>query len=184
MMQAEDAALLAKIRARGLVQPDLRAVASQLYESQARADHLWRLVDQDWVIAEPMLRATRCPACQSHEMLAHERCPNCRCANLLTQPLYHHIPCAGIFEFQGQIEDLAQCPKCKSALNQEQDRIELAGQIYHCLDCAQRFPEPVIEFWCLPCNQSHRLEAVSFHRLYAFRLSEAGELALRSHLSE
>lgn len=178
MMRADDLGLLAEINETGVLQPNLRASAGQLYGTQARRKHLWVLVDQGLVSARVVLRAPRCPDCQCYEMLANEACPRCGCANVVSRALYHHIPCAGIFEAAEGIDRVAVCPKCRECLTDARDRIETAGQMYHCCDCNERFPEPVLAFWCLICDHSHALKAVEFHRLHAFGLTAAGKAAL------
>ncbi len=169
---------LAALKAHGPIEANVRAPADQLYADIITTEQRTALIEQGLIHAEVMLRLPRCPTCQMHALTVDERCPDCGSGNLDAEPLWHHIRCAGIFTGELNGNAPAACPKCNADLEAESDRVEPAGQIYHCQDCAGRAPEPALHFWCLECDDFHRLDAVAFHRLYRFALTPAGQAIL------
>ena len=140
-----------------------------MYGEGICAETLHALVEEGVIESKVVHRCARCPNCSSHQCVIDERCAACDCANLKTIPLFHHVPCAGIFEAPDDVALIEQCPKCHGAIATDDELVDRVGETYLCLECQGRSPEPQLRFMCLGCHVSHAFADVTFHRLWAFK---------------
>ncbi len=158
--------------------PDLASAVTDMYGPGLSEAGLHALVEKGLAESKVIYRCARCPKCQSHQCVVEESCALCQSANLKTISLFHHIPCAGIFEAPDGIDALEVCPKCDSRLGDQKGLVESVGETYLCLECGGRSPEPQLGFICLGCRRSYGFDEVAFHRLWCFRrLAPATELS-------
>ena len=90
-----------------------------------------------------------CPDCKSTILTMHTRCPKCQSHNVIKTSLTEHIPCGNIDQRSNYINDI--CPKCGQTLVEGQYRN--MGRWYICNDCSERFETPESDIICRSCDK-------------------------------
>ena len=124
---------------------------------------------------EAISYAPVCPGCRGVYLQLNGSCPVCGSFALSPVPLAHHIPCAGVFEAPGGLEQVEYCPKCQRTDVADSDHLERVGEVYHCLHCQAHSPEPVMRLYCRDCACNHRFADVGFEIIRASQAENGGE---------
>ena len=161
--------LLDRLSAKKLICPDFTKIGPSMYGEGISLADLNALVDEGLAEARVVHRCARCPQCSTHQCVIDEHCVHCRSPNLQAIPLFHHIPCACVFEAPEGIDSISSCEKCHESLDANDNTVESVGQSYFCVNCGGRFPEPELSFICLGCGAVHAFHEVTFHRLWGFK---------------
>lgn len=170
IVSEESGGLLEVLPHHGWLCPDLTASVNKMYGEGVSVDALHGLVDRGLAESCVFCRCARCPSCSTHQCIVWERCVRCESSNLTAVSLFHHIPCAGIFEAPKGLAAVERCEKCRQAFDEEDgNMVEAVGETYWCNSCGGRSPEPNLAFKCLGCQQVHAFDAVTFHRLWQFK---------------
>lgn len=149
---------------------DYTAPAHDMYGKDVTLEGLNALVEEGSAEAKVMHRCACCPKCATYQCVIDEHCVQCQSANLQAIPLFHHIPCACIFEAPEGLMSVRVCRKCHQSLEANDSQVEAVGETYLCLDCGSRAPEPRLSFICLACRCAYTFDEVTFHRIWGFRL--------------
>ena len=163
----------------GVLVPDLKKTAADFYPVTFRPQDLDSLTAKGLVARKAMMFAPTCPNCTALMLTPNGSCPTCREHTLTAIPLLHHIPCAGIFDAPEGIEQVEQCPKCRSQIQPDSELLETAGEMHYCQTCETRFPDPVISMYCHQCKNHCPLHDARFSQVHSYAITEAGKNLLK-----
>jgi len=136
---------------------------------------------EDLLRGRHVARTGICPACGSARLNAAEHCPQCASAWLHEERLVHHYRCGfqapeARFGERGAM----QCPKCGRGLHHFGVDYDMPGAVTVCRACGAVADPPQVRFTCLDCAVATPSEHADQRDWFAYRLSEAGQEALRA----
>ena len=105
--------------------------------------------------------------CNSVKIGQNFSCPSCGKTNFKQGKLIEHFKCGNV-----SVEDSYKnniCPKCHKEIKIIGVDYKTIENYYICSDCGEKFPEPIIEYMCIRCNNKFKLEQAKWITSEGFR---------------
>jgi GGDEF domain-containing protein len=131
-------------------------------------------------------RVRQCPSCSGAHLNFVDVCPQCSSVDIAETVFLHCHTCGHVAEQAAFLSHHSlSCPKCNAALRHIGVDYDRALEAFSCAPCRGRFTEPEVKARCLHCQTLSKTEQLQARRIDSLRLSEAGQLAVRTgHVGE
>lgn len=130
-------------------------------------DYLKNLTNEGKAISIESIKEISCNMCNSVKIGQNFSCPSCGKTNFKQGKLIEHFKCGNV-----SVEDSYKnniCPKCHKEIKIIGVDYKTIENYYICSDCGEKFPEPVIEYMCIRCNNKFKLEQAKWITSEGFR---------------
>lgn len=130
-------------------------------------EYLTKLKDTGKVVQIENIKEISCNMCDSVKIGQNFSCPSCNKTNFKQGKLIEHFKCGNV-----SVEDSYKnntCPKCHKEIKIIGVDYKAIDNYYICKDCAEKFPEPIIEYVCIRCNNKFKLEKAKWITSEGFR---------------
>lgn len=128
-----------------------------------------------------------CKKCVSGYLSYREVCPKCHSSNAESQDVIHHFPCGyvgPISDFQNQLDDELNCPKCNKTLRHIGVDYDKPSVIHDCLSCGHRYQDFNVKAKCLTCGFDNDVEQLSKRIINDLTITKKGEqVAINGYVS-
>lgn len=109
-----------------------------------------------------------CNSCDSVKITQDFLCASCKSRNFKQGKLIEHYGCGNVSSEGSYINNT--CPKCRKEIKIIGVDYKIIDNYYSCDDCGEHFPEPVVEYVCLRCNNKFKMEQAKWLISQAFKV--------------
>ena len=130
-------------------------------------EYLKNLTNEGKAIPIESIKEISCNMCNSVKIGQNFSCPSCGKTNFKQGKLIEHFKCGNV-----SVEDSYKnniCPKCHKEIKIIGVDYKTIENYYICSDCGEKFPEPIIEYMCIRCNNKFKLEQAKWITSEGFR---------------
>lgn len=130
-------------------------------------EYFKKLKAEGKVVPIENIKEISCNMCDSVRIGQNFSCPSCSKTNFKQSKLIEHFKCGNV-----SVEDSYKsniCPKCHKEIKIIGVDYKTIDNYYICSDCGEKFPEPVIEYMCIRCNNKFKLEQAKWITSEGFR---------------
>lgn len=123
-------------------------------------------------------RIYQCTNCSGGYLIFREVCPTCQSTDNTSEDLIHHYPCAfigPISDFQNELDDQLNCPKCNKGLRHIGVDYDKPSIIYTCNHCQSKFQDIHVQARCISCSHDNPVENLIPRAIKNYRLTKKGE---------
>jgi len=124
-------------------------------------------VSQGKLVRLEDVKEIACNECGSVIINQFAVCPNCKKSDFKKGALIEHYDCGNISMEQDYVDD--KCPNCKkeiTALGVDYRKMDNHNE---CNECSEKFPEPLMEYSCISCNNKFQINQVKWQTSPAFK---------------
>jgi predicted nucleic acid-binding Zn-ribbon protein len=145
------------------------------YEDKLKA--LERVVEAGVLHKRFYTKIVKCPFCGSKHVLARCQCTRCGSVNIMKKFLLEHLKCGGKAE-EGEFKGVGGlCPLCGGEM--KEGEVNRVGSWFECVNCGQRFSEPILTHSCAECGGRFTLKEVELETVYSYAVDENVEAELK-----
>ena len=130
-------------------------------------EYLKKLKDEGGVVPIESIKDISCNMCDSVKIEQNFSCPSCNKTNFKQGKLIEHFKCGNVSIEDSYKNDI--CPKCHKEIKIIGVDYKTIDNYYVCSDCGEKFPEPIIEYVCIRCNNKFKLEQAKWITSEGFR---------------
>ena len=122
--------------------------------------YLNKLEEQGKIIRLGNKNEIACNQCNSVKTSQTFHCPNCKNSNFKLGKLIEHFDCGNVSEENTYEND--KCPNCKKEIKAIGVDYRVMKNHYICENCKEFFPELLIDYLCLKCENKFKLEEANW----------------------
>ncbi|MBI1829109.1 MAG: response regulator [Thaumarchaeota archaeon] len=140
------------------------------YAGKKREDvleYLKNLTNEGKSVPVENIKEISCNMCDSVKIEQNFSCPSCNKTNFKQGKLIEHFKCGNVSIEDSYKNDI--CPKCHKEIKIIGVDYKTIDNYYVCSDCGEKFPEPIIEYVCIRCNNKFKLEQAKWITSEGFR---------------
>lgn len=102
------------------------------------------------------IKEVSCNLCDSLRIISNFFCPSCKSTNFIQGKLIEHFKCGNVSTEESYKDN--KCPKCHKEIKILGVDYKSMDNYYICKDCADKFPEPSQDYFCIKCSTRFPLE--------------------------
>jgi Zn finger protein HypA/HybF involved in hydrogenase expression len=160
----EKEGILKSIREKGLkeftpsIGCDRRVSYPQAKEVFGRSEEILNQLVEENILEKFMIRCV--PTCPKDNSILESKlmCPRCGSADIEKKLLIQ--------------DPLSRGLRLVSRDQLVNQNVDVKGAFFECRGCGNRFPSPLIKFYCVQCNMEYRLEDVDLMKMSGYRVLE------------
>ena len=132
-------------------------------------EYLKKLKEEEKIIQLENIKEISCNMCGSVKIGQNFHCSGCNSSNFKHGKLIEHFKCGNVSVEDSYKNDI--CPKCHKEIKIIGVDYKVIDNYYICSDCGEKFPEPIMDYVCIRCNNKFKLGQANWITSEGFRSS-------------